>query len=356
VQIIAVENESLDDFLQVSETLHAGDPTRIPPLDAVLRQELGGGSAFASYGRQKLFLARRGDAAVGRVAALVNPRVLDAEGVPVGQLGYFEAEHDAALAGALFDAGATWLRAQGCRQLYAPMNGGAHRLHRLLVRGFEREPFLFEPRNPAYYPQLFESWGMTPVHRWFTYELPRARALELGERFRRVIRGRPVPGHIDVIDPRDIPAGLARLHPLLDGFWAGHIGYGGLDLAEFAEVFAGALAIMNQRNLGFYVEDGRDLGCAFMYPDYAAEARALRGDASGWARWDAAPARLVMHTLALLPEARLSSAGLALMEHGLTLLEADGYQELCVALVVEGLLGKQLGTPTREYALYGRAL
>jgi hypothetical protein len=356
VKITAVSNASLVEFLEVAETLHAGDPTWVRPLRAVLEAELGGASAFAGYGRQALFLGEGGPGAVGRVAALVNPRVLDASGTPVGQMGYFECVDDPALAGALFDAGAAWLRAQGCRELLAPMNGGAHRLHRLLVRGFERAPFLFEPRNPAYYPRLFEAWGMKPVHRWFTYELPRARALELGERFRRVLRGRPIAGHIDVIDPRDIPAGLARLHPLLDGFWEGHIGYGGLDLVEFAEVFAGALAIMNERNLGFYVENGKDLGCAFMYPDYVAEARALRGDASGWARWQASPKRLVMHTLALLPEARLSSAGMALMEHGLGLLDRDGYDELCVALVVEGLLGKQLGEPTREYALYGRAL
>ena len=47
---------------------------------------------------------------------------------------------------------------------------------------------------------------------------------------------------------------------------------------------------------------------------------------------------------------------MALMETGLRYLDEDGYDSLLVALVVEGLLGKQLCEPTREYALYGRAL
>ena len=54
------------------------------------------------------------------------------------------------------------------------VGGWAHRLHRFMVRGFERAPFLFEPRNPPYYPRLFEANGFAPVHRWYSYEISRA--------------------------------------------------------------------------------------------------------------------------------------------------------------------------------------
>jgi hypothetical protein len=361
MRIVPVGVDALGDFLAVADAIERDHPATILPLRQALALELSGQSAFARHGRQQLFVADVGGRAVGRIAALVNTDLRDGSGAPWGQLGYFEAPDDQAIANALFEAGAAWLRKQGARRLYAPMNGGAHRLHRLMVRGFERAPFLFEPRNPAYYPRLFEAWGLAPKHRWMSYELARPEVLALGRRFGRVLQGRPPPGTIDVVDPRDLSAVLGRLHHLLDGFWRNHVGYASLALDEFAEVFAGALAIMTPRNLGFLAHEGRDVGCAFMYPDWADEARALAGDATGWAAWMArqpAPraSRLIMHTLALLPEARFSSAGLALLAHGLGLFEADGFDELLVALVVDGLLTRQLGPPTREYALYERSL
>jgi hypothetical protein len=355
VTIHAVGSDAIPEFLAVADRVNASDPRWVPPLRQQLAFELGGPCEMSKYGRWQMFLA---DDGWGRIAAIVNPRLTGASGAPLGQLGYFECADDTTLATALFDAGAAWLRAQGCRELLGPMNGGAHRLHRLLVRGFAEDPFLFEPRNPAYYPRLFEAWGMRVVHRWFTYELAADKIDELGRRFGRVVDARPLHGALVIGNPGDAGDTLARLHRLLDDFWTGHIGYASLSLAEFAEAFAGALAVMTQRNLCIYNEDGRDLGCAFMYADFVAEARQLAGDASGWARWMAGPMpkRMIMHTLALRPEARTSTVPLALMEAGCLKLREDGFDTLLVALVVEGLLGKQLGPATREYALYGKTI
>jgi hypothetical protein len=358
VRIEAIGPESDGEIVEVRFRLHAGEAGWIPPLREVWLGELAGPCAMQRHGRWQMFLATRGNAVVGRVAAIVNDDLRDAAGAPIGQLGWFECVDDAAAAHGLFEAGAAWLRGQGARVVWGPMNGGAHRNHRLMVRGFERTPFLFEPRNPAHHVALFEGWGFRVAHRWFSYELDAAATRGLGDRFGRVLAARPGAGTIDVIDPRDIPAGLVRLHALLDGFWKDHVGYASIAGDEFAEVFAGALAIMTERNLGFWRQGGRDLGCAFMYPDWADAARALDGHAAGWAAWarQPLPSRLIMHTLALLPEARITPAGMALMHHGLRLFVEDGYHELLVALVVEGLLGRQLGEPTREYVLYSRPL
>jgi hypothetical protein len=359
VRIDPVGVEALDDFIALGYRLGAAADARfVPPLRQQLMFELAGMSELAKYADQQLFLARADDGrVVGRVAAIVNRKLHDASGAPLGQLGYFECEDDVAVATALFDAGAAWLRARGCKELLAPMNGGAHRLHRLMVRGFEREPFLFEPRNPPYYPRLFEAWGMHVAHRWFSYELERARLADLQRRFARVVDGRPMPGSYTALAPRD-PSPLPRLHALLDDFWNGHVGYASLSLAEFGEAFDGALAVMTHRNIILYLEGERDLGIAFMYPDHVDEARKLAGDASRWGHWmdRPMPKRMIMHTLALRPEVRTTPVPLALMEAGFLYLLDQGYESLVVALVVEGLLGKQLGEPTREYALYGKAL
>src|SRR5439155_22233201 len=117
------------------------------------------------------------------------------------------------------------------------------------------------------------------IHAGSSYELTRETAAPLAALVGRAAersRGDPslVGERLDAV--RD-PAGvLARIHPLLDAAWAGHVGYAPIDADELAETFGGLLAIMDERCAGLVRRaDGPDLGFAFMYPDYVREVRAL---------------------------------------------------------------------------------
>lgn len=351
------ERDGLAEFIEFPRTVYRDDPMWIPALREPVFQEISGGSVFSRYGRFQLFTCEANGRTAGRIAALVNPRLVDRDGSVFGQLGYFECVEDSAIAAGLIDAGLDWLRAQGARQVLAPMNGGAHRAHRFLTRGFDRKPFLFEPRNPPYYPQLFEQCGFAPTYRWFGYELNRADAESRLIQLERVLSRRPAPGAVEELQTDRAPEVVQRLHRLLDGCWLGHVGYAPLDVEEFAEVFRGGLSIMAPGNIAVFVQNGRDLGLALTYPDYAEEVRALDGSAAGWGKWlgQTRPKRIVLHTAALLPEVRHTSAAMALLAWSFRRALADGFEELLVALAVEGFLGK-VGRQTREYALYSRPL
>lgn len=362
MRAVPVGVDQLSGFIELTWQLAGEDPHFVPPLRAQLELELGGRSAFFRHGRLQMFQCGH----LGRIAALIDPRLTDESGTPIGMVGYFECVDDERVAAALMDSSFAWLSSRGARRALGPMNGGAHRLHRLLVRGFDRAPFLFEPRNPAYYPRLFAACGFAPVHRWYSYEFDRAEVVTLQRRVETAVRlsnrvaDLPFSGRIELLAPRDTSSTLLRLHALLDGLWQGHVGYSSLDIEEFSEVFAGVLPLLGPRHVGALVEDEKDVGCGLVYPDYVAEVRALAGDVSRWASWvaDAAPAsRLIMHTLALTPKARGTAGALLLLEQGLRQFLEDGHEQLLMALAVEGLRLFGQGTqPTREYALYGRAL
>jgi hypothetical protein len=172
-----------------------------------------------------------------------------------------------------------------------------------------------------------------------------------------VLERRPPPGVIEELRTNRAEESIARVHRLLDRCWQGHVGYASLDIEEFAEVFRGALSIMGEGHVSAFVRNGEDAGLAFIYPDYAAEVRALEGRAAGWGRWLGAsrPARIVLHTAALAPEARQSSAAMAQVAWGLRRAIADGFERVVFALAVEGFLRK-IGELTREYTMYGRTL
>jgi GNAT superfamily N-acetyltransferase len=353
----------VDAFIELAFQLNAGDPQWIPPIRARLQQELTGADAFGRYGRMKLFGCESAGRLVGRVAAIVNPRLLDPGGHPVGQVGYFESIDDAEVALVLFDAAFDWLRATGAHQVWGPMNGGAHRTHRFITDGFERDPYLFEPRNPRHYPRLFESAGFSPRYTWYSVDVT-SEQLRTSLANLPMLRVRPEARRrfeLERVDPSDAATVLRRLHALLDAMWTGHIGYTPLELAEFVEIFAPALSLMTPGDMHIAIDRsvGRDVGCAFTYPDYAAEVRSLNGDATSWGHWrkgGSRPRRLVLHTMAAAPEVRRTGIASALLR---TPIEncVEHYEQGVFAIVVQELGALQkLGPPTRRYALYGRPL
>jgi hypothetical protein len=349
--------DGLSEFIEFPRTVYGGDPTWIPPLREQQFFELSGASAFSRYGTFRLFLCEAEGRIAGRIAALINPRLDDGSGRPFGQLGYFECVDDSRVAGALIDAGVDWLKAQQVQTVLGPMNGGAHRAHRFLTRGFDREPYLFEPRNPPYYPSLFERNGFAPVHRWYGYELSADRAAQRAGQLRRVLDRRPASVELEALPLEQPEQVIARLHPLLDRCWAGHPGYASLDIDEFAEVLGGALSIMSPGNLRVLRSPTGDAGFAFVYPDYSHQMRALNGSAAGWGRWlgTAVPTRIVLSTAAVIPEARQSSAATAIMAWAFGVAAAEGYTQAIMSLVVEGFLSKT-AEPTREHTLYARRI
>lgn len=339
----AIDERRFDEFVALPSRLHAKDALWVPPLRQAVLGELHDPRA-----EKQLFL--HGDE--GRIAALVDPRL------PFGQLGYFEAATEEA-ARSLIAAGLEWLRARGAKQAVGPMNGGAHRLHRFLVEGFERPPFLFEPRNPPEYPRWWEAQGFARIASWSSYEAPRAWFASLRSLIEAGVARAARTGHR--IDPLEGVGSMPRIHALLDAVWSGHVGYASLSAEEFAAAFAGPLALMSRRTLGVTVDGkGRDVGCAFMYPDWVDEVRALRGDAAGWASWVGTkplPRRMVMHTVAFRPEARRTGAPFLLLDLGLQHLVEDAFEECIFALVTdEWRVFLRALQPTRVHALYGRPL
>jgi hypothetical protein len=339
---VAIDASRTEEFVALPSRLHANEALWVPPLTAAVMQEL------ASPRLEKqLFLSEE-----GRIAALIDRRL------PFGQLGYFEAATEDA-ANALISAGLEWLRSKGMKQAVGPMNGGAHRLHRFMVEGFERPPFLFEPRNPPEYPRWFEANGFGRAAAWWSYEAPRSWFETLKSLLEPAVVRAARTGH--KIVPLEGPDAIPRIHSLLDAVWAGHVGYFSLSREEFVEAFAGALALMSRRTLGTVADaSGRDVACAFMYPDWIEEVRGLKGDASGWGRWlgsKEVPKRMVLHTVAAIPEARRTGAPFLILDLGLQHLLQDGFEEIVIALVTdEWKLFARALQPTRTYALFGRAL
>ena len=125
---------------------------------------------FFEHGEAGLFLAEneRGEV-VGRVAGIKNGMHLQKYDDGNGFFGFFETIEDYAVAEALLDAASNWLRVRGLRGVRGPTNPSMNDTAGLLVRGFDREPSILMPYNPAYYVDFLERYGFERAMTMWAY-------------------------------------------------------------------------------------------------------------------------------------------------------------------------------------------
>ena len=186
-QILEVKHHRhLRRFIDFPYALYKHHPYWVPQLRKEIRHTLNRKkSAFFEHGDMALFLALDdGGAVVGRIAGIRNGMHLKTYRDGVGFFGFFECEERYETAAALFEAAATWAKAQGLRALRGPTNPTLNDLSALLISGFDRTPAILMPYNLPYYQEYLERWGFEQVQKIWAYYIHYKHA-----NFDRMIRG-----------------------------------------------------------------------------------------------------------------------------------------------------------------------
>mgnify|MGYP002395936816 CR=1 FL=1 len=158
------------EFILMPRSLYRQDPHWVPPLIADLKPFIDPKRGpFYEHGEARLFLARRGGKAVGRISAHVNYLYDQMYSDGAGFFGFFECENDPGTAAALFHAAEGYLRGQGKRRVLGPMNFGVYDEIGILVQGFDSDPYVMNLHNPPYYQSLVEGAGYCKEIDWYAY-------------------------------------------------------------------------------------------------------------------------------------------------------------------------------------------
>src|SRR3990172_947996 len=171
IEIVVVEGSSeLKDFIDLPWNLYAEYPRGVPPLKKEVRRLLDPRRhPFWSSAERRLFLARRGSQAVGRIAGIIDRRYNEFHGEQMGIWGFFECADDPAAAAALFSAVETWARRKGMAFVRGPLNPSTNYEVGLLVEGFDYPPALMMTYNPPYYSRLVELCGFSKEKDLFAF-------------------------------------------------------------------------------------------------------------------------------------------------------------------------------------------
>ena len=130
---------------------------------------------FFGHAAHQLFVARRGDAVVGRISAHIDRLALELPrqqgfGPGAGMFGYFDAAEEA-VAHALLRAAEDWLRGQGMDRAIGPISMSIWEEPGLLVSGQDHAPMIMMGHHPEIYQHWIESAGYARAKTLLTYDL-----------------------------------------------------------------------------------------------------------------------------------------------------------------------------------------
>ena len=251
-----------------------------------------------------------------RVAAIVNPRLVDDAGRPIGLLGFFESLDDEPASRAVLDAGVRWLRAQGATIVRGPVAFSTWNDYRF-TEGPSTSPGWFqgEPLHPESYPRLWGLAGFAVATRYGSYwlgDLEAVRARFAG----KIARARNAGVVVRSVSEADLPS-LYQL--ALAGFRGAYM-YSPIEPDEFASLYTADRAADVAGTSFIATLDGRSVGFVYNY------VAALPDGPAG-----------IVKTIVVAPEARalgvyhdlLATSLGAFLERGVTraigaLMHADG--------------------------------
>lgn len=301
-------------FIDLPFRLYRDDALWVPPLKRDVAHMLSPKHPFYQHAEMQLFLAR--DAAghvVGRIAAIKNDAHTAQHHDRVGFFGFFETVRDPAVATALLDATAAWLRERGLTVMRGPASPSINDEFGLLVDGFEWPPVLMMPHNPSWYVELLEGYGFAKAKDLIAYRhlaeqgVPErvARIADVLARRHKIVVRR--------LDMSQFQREVDRVRTLYNAAWEANWGAVPMTDAEFADLAKQFKPVVVPDYVLFVEVDGELAGFTLALPDLNVVLKRLNGRLFpfGWAKalwYSRSVRRIRILTLGVLPQFRRTGA------------------------------------------------
>ena len=270
MEIVPVtDGRGLDRFIAFPYDHYRDDPLWVPQLRRDMRILLSPGkNPFWDHAEAQFWMARRNGKTLGRIGAIKNDVHNKEHHDRVGFYGFFESVNDHAVAKALFDTAAAWLRAKGFDTMRGPMNPSTNDDCGLLIKNNGTPPSLMMPYNFSYYETLHDRYGFSKAKDLLAYEGGGAEAAP--ERILRIGRRALERSGIRLrtLDMKRFDAEVELIKKLYNSAWERNWGFVPLTDAEIDHL-AKQLKPIVVPDLVIFAERGSEVvGFAVSLPDF----------------------------------------------------------------------------------------
>ncbi|MBU0496567.1 MAG: hypothetical protein KKC68_04325 [Candidatus Thermoplasmatota archaeon] len=161
IAITSVTNsKTFKEFYQFPFSIYKKYPQWVPPLFMEYTNFFKKKNPFWTHATTQLYLAKRDDTVVGRIAVFIDRLFVKTYSESTGFFGFFESINDYHVSSALLSSAQTWLQKNNCTKMIGPLNGRIDIGCGFLVDGFLKPPSFQANYNPLYYSSLAEKFGM----------------------------------------------------------------------------------------------------------------------------------------------------------------------------------------------------
>ena len=270
--IEVVENKKqLKEFIDFPHELYKNDPCYVPELYIGQKELLwkADNHPFFDHSDMRLFLAKRDNKVVGRIAAILNNNHIEYTRQPEGFFGFFDCENQQETANALLNEAAKWLKGYQLKNIIGPVNQSTNNTCGLLVEGFNTPPVVMMPYNAPYYSELLENWGLQKKTDLLAYEVSKdstqSKALNLLDRLISRLESKGIV--IRSINTKDFKNEVAKIREVYNNAWDKNLGFVPMTENEF-KVTAKELKMILDPRFGIVAEkEGKIIGFAIGIPD-----------------------------------------------------------------------------------------
>jgi len=222
VRILPVDTRRLRArFVDLPRGIYAGDPAWVEPLRVERLRHLSRKNPFFDHATGALWIAVRGDRAVGRISAQIDRLHVEQHGEEAGFFGMLEAEDDQEAFAALLGAAESWLRERGMRRVLGPFNFSINEDCGLLVAGFDTPPQVMMPHGRPFYPERVEACGYSKVKDLLAYRLPADVEWQRGT----VAKKTPKGLHLRPLSKKHMARDIGIVRDLFNDAWSQNWGF-----------------------------------------------------------------------------------------------------------------------------------
>jgi len=268
----------LSQFVKLPQRIYANDPHWVPRLMIEVKEFLDPKRhPFYAHGAAAQFLAvRRGEPA-GRILVSDDPTYNEFHAANLGCFGMFESVDDQAVASALLDAAARWLKDRGRTAIMGPIDYSMNYSCGLLVEGFDTPPRIMMNHNPPYYARLLEQWGLEKAKDLLAWWFDDSQ--DVCARWNRMAEwlGRRGGVKLRAFRMNDFEAEVKRCNAVYSAATARNWGFVKLSDAEFQHLARQMARITVPEHVLLAEVDGMPVGFSITLPDLNEAIRPLGG-------------------------------------------------------------------------------
>lgn len=282
-QIHEVENEVMkNDFINFPYKFYSGEKNWVEPLRFDVRNNLNQKkNPFYRHSKIKLWLAKRGDEIIGRIAGIINDNHNNFYNDKVGFFGFFECINDKNVSRELFNKAAEFVKENGMDTLRGPVNPSTNDECGLLIDGFNSPPVMLMPYNPEYYIELIEDFGFKKANDLLAFWISKdvIKNEEMMKKLDRISNMIMKKENITVrkVNMKDFKNEVQRVREIYNNAWQDNWGFVPMTEEEFNFIADNLKLAVDPDFVEFAEIDGKPIGFSLALPDINQAIKGLNG-------------------------------------------------------------------------------